>query len=208
VAQVGLIAHNSKRLATGALILMQALALTGCANGTANANGDPGPAALSPGETCESIRANLTKMDRAGVPGYVERQSQGRRCPDGAKNHPDQEWLRGLGGRLGCVWSRSRGCSREIRRSRAPARRYSVARRPQRATAAARAISDRRSGVSFDARAFPPLAPLTLPRATRSGSFTGGSESGHRSRIASMASTVALARWFGSAGIFDCFMMS
>jgi hypothetical protein len=89
VAQVGLIAHNSKRLATGALILMLALALAGCANGTANANGDPGPAALSPGETCESIRANLTKMDRAGVPAYVERQSQGKSLSAAQKSQAD-----------------------------------------------------------------------------------------------------------------------
>src|SRR5436190_15314776 len=56
----------------------------------------------------------------------------------------------------------------------------------QRAAAALRAISDRRSGLSFSARSLPPLAPPSLPRATRSGSLAGGSDSGHRSRIASM----------------------
>ncbi len=76
---------------------------------------------------------------------------------------------------------------------------------PHRAAAAARAISDRRSGVSLSALTFPPLAPLTLPRATRAGSFGCGTDSGQSSRIESIISTVAFARRFGSAGIFDCF---
>ena len=76
MAAVGSTARSSGRLAVCALALMQALALAGCAN--SNANGDPGPTALSGGETCESIRANLTKMDRQGVPALVERQNAGK----------------------------------------------------------------------------------------------------------------------------------
>jgi hypothetical protein len=89
VAASGSTARNSKRLTVCAVALMQALALAGCANGTANANGDPGPTALSAGETCESIRANLTKMDRAGVPALVERQSAGKSLSAAQKGQAD-----------------------------------------------------------------------------------------------------------------------
>jgi hypothetical protein len=78
-------AHSLMCLAAGAC----ALALAGCANDKANANGDPGPAALSPGETCESIRANLTKMDRSGVPALVERQSAGKSLTAAQKSQAD-----------------------------------------------------------------------------------------------------------------------
>jgi len=67
---------------------MQALALSGCAN-SSNANGDPGPRALSAGETCESIRANLTKMDHDGVPAYVERQNAGKSLSAAQKGKAD-----------------------------------------------------------------------------------------------------------------------
>ncbi len=76
-------AHSLRRLAAGAC----ALALAGCANG--NANGDPGPTALSSGETCESIRTNLTKMDRQGVPALVERQNAGKSMSAAQKGQAD-----------------------------------------------------------------------------------------------------------------------
>jgi hypothetical protein len=85
VAAGGSTARSARRLAVCALTLMQALA--GCANG--NANGDPGPSALSAGETCESIRANLTKMDRSGVPALVERQNAGKSMSAAQKGQAD-----------------------------------------------------------------------------------------------------------------------
>jgi hypothetical protein len=87
VAAGGSTARSARRLAVCALTLMQALALAGCANG--NANGDPGPSALSAGETCESIRANLTKMDRSGVPALVERQNAGKSMSAAQKGQAD-----------------------------------------------------------------------------------------------------------------------
>ena len=76
-------AQSFRRLAACAC----ALALAGCANGSANR--DPGPTALSGGETCESIRANLTKMDRAGVPALVERQNAGKSLSAAQKGQAD-----------------------------------------------------------------------------------------------------------------------
>ena len=87
MAAGGSTARSSGRLAVFALTLMQALALGGCAN--SNANGDPGPTALSGGETCESIRANLTKMDRSGVPAFVERQNAGKSLSAAQKGQAD-----------------------------------------------------------------------------------------------------------------------
>ena len=84
-------ARSSIRLAACTLALLQALALAGCANGSANANanGDPGPTALGPGETCESIRVSLTKMDRQGVPALVERQNAGKSMTAAQKSQAD-----------------------------------------------------------------------------------------------------------------------
>jgi hypothetical protein len=83
VAAGGSTARSFGRLAVCAL----ALGLAGCAN--SNANGDPGPTTLSSGETCESIRANLTKMDRGGVPALVERQSAGKSMSAAQKGQAD-----------------------------------------------------------------------------------------------------------------------
>lgn len=103
------------------------------------------------------------------------------------------------------TWMWGRVPATAFRVERAIYRCYS-ARVLHRAAAAALAISDRRSGLSRSARSFPPLLPPSFPRSTRSGSFAGGGASGQRSKIASMASTVALARRFGSAGILGCFI--
>jgi hypothetical protein len=66
------------------------LACAGCAAANSNAtNGDPGPTALADGETCESIRANLTKLDNQGVPALVERQSNGKKLTPSQKAQAD-----------------------------------------------------------------------------------------------------------------------
>jgi hypothetical protein len=70
-----------KRLA----VSVATLALVGCAaNG-----GDPGPTALSGGETCQSIRANLNKLDNQGVPALVERQNSGKKLSESQKAQAD-----------------------------------------------------------------------------------------------------------------------
>jgi hypothetical protein len=62
--------------------------LAGCAGNTGNASGgDPGAQALSAGESCQSIRANLNQLDKEGVPNLVERQNSGQKlaAPQKAK---------------------------------------------------------------------------------------------------------------------------
>ena len=72
------LASNSKRrtwcqATVGARVLSAeqsrgtiAVVLAGCAGNTNSANGDPGAQSLSGGETCQSIRTNLNKLDREG----------------------------------------------------------------------------------------------------------------------------------------------
>jgi hypothetical protein len=68
---------------------MLALTLAGCASANSPTGGDPGPTALSGGETCQSIRSNLTRMDNQGVPAFVERQSAGKKLSDKQKAQAD-----------------------------------------------------------------------------------------------------------------------
>lgn len=56
------------------------LSLAACAAG-AGPNGDPGAAALPPGQTCQSLRAELNKMDASGAQAKVERASRGKVDP-------------------------------------------------------------------------------------------------------------------------------
>jgi hypothetical protein len=72
-------------LSTGALMLL----LAGCAGDSAGSGGDPGPTELSAGETCQSIRANLNKLDSQGVPAIIERQTSGKKLSPAQKAQAD-----------------------------------------------------------------------------------------------------------------------
>lgn len=73
-------ARAFKGMAAGVL----ALASAGCA-----ANGNTGPAALSGGENCQSIRSNLNRLDNQGVPALVERQNSGKKLSPAQKAQAD-----------------------------------------------------------------------------------------------------------------------
>ena len=49
--------------------------LAGCEGGS---GGDPGAQSLPAGQTCQSIRAELNRMDAQGAQSKVERASQGK----------------------------------------------------------------------------------------------------------------------------------
>ena len=66
-----------------------ALTLAGCASANSTNGGDPGPTAQSGGETCQSIRTNLTRLDTQGVPALVERQTAGKKLSDKQKAQAD-----------------------------------------------------------------------------------------------------------------------
>lgn len=70
----------------GAIAGTIAVLLAGCAGNTGT-GGDPGPQSLSGGETCQSIRTNLNRLDKEGVPSLVEQQNSGKKlaAPQKAK---------------------------------------------------------------------------------------------------------------------------
>jgi hypothetical protein len=55
-----------------------AAALAGCADSNSNVGGDPGARPLPPGQSCQSLRAELNKMDSQGAQSKVERATQGK----------------------------------------------------------------------------------------------------------------------------------
>jgi len=73
----------------GAVAVAASVLLAGCAGNTGTGSGDPGPQALSGGETCQSIRSNLNKLDKEGVPSLVERQNSGQKLPAAQKAKAD-----------------------------------------------------------------------------------------------------------------------
>lgn len=66
---------------------LAALAVAGCA--AANGTGDPGPTALSSGQTCQTVRDDLNRLDRQGVPALVERQNAGKSLSSSQKAQAD-----------------------------------------------------------------------------------------------------------------------
>ncbi len=78
------IARDFRRLA----VVIAALSAAGCANNNAT-NGDPGPTALGEGQSCQSIRDDLTNLDKKGVPNLVERQTAGKKLSAAEKAQAD-----------------------------------------------------------------------------------------------------------------------
>jgi len=70
---------------TAALMLL----LAGCASDSAGSGSDPGPRELSAGETCQSIRSNLNRLDSQGVPSIIERQNSGKKLSPAQKAQAD-----------------------------------------------------------------------------------------------------------------------
>lgn len=61
-------------------VVFAATLLAGCANeGGGNDNGDPGARPLAAGQTCQSVRAELNKLDSKGAQSKVEAASQGKK---------------------------------------------------------------------------------------------------------------------------------
>ena len=86
----GMVLGNSQRTRAlnGAVAVAIAVLLAGCAGNTGT-GGDPGPQALSGGETCQSIRSNLTRLDKEGVQSLVERQTSGQKLSPPQKAKAD-----------------------------------------------------------------------------------------------------------------------
>jgi len=61
-------------------VLVTAAALAGCAAQSAP-YGDPGARALPSGQSCQTIRGELNKLDSRGVPAKVDAASRGQKLP-------------------------------------------------------------------------------------------------------------------------------
>ena len=71
-------ARPNARCVQIAVALSAVLGLAGCAAQSAP-GGDPGARPLPPGQSCQSLRADLNKLDSRGVPAKVEAVSAGRK---------------------------------------------------------------------------------------------------------------------------------
>lgn len=69
-----------RTLAALSVIALTAAALAGCSAGATG--GDPGAQAMPAGMNCQSVRAELNKMDSQGAQSKVEAASQGKGSPE------------------------------------------------------------------------------------------------------------------------------
>ncbi len=76
-----ILAHLNFKGCGFALGLAVLSALGGCADGQGGTGGDPGARPLASGQSCQSLRAELNKMDSQGAQGKVERASKGKVDP-------------------------------------------------------------------------------------------------------------------------------
>jgi hypothetical protein len=65
----------------GCMALGLAAALGGCSGGSST-GGDPGARPLPAGMSCQSLRADLNRMDSQGAQSKVEAASQGKGTPE------------------------------------------------------------------------------------------------------------------------------
>ena len=72
-----------------AAVALAAAALGGCASGEAT-SGDPGPRSLPTGQSCQSIRQELNRLDSRGVPAKVEAAQSGRKLSGADRTDVDR----------------------------------------------------------------------------------------------------------------------
>jgi hypothetical protein len=75
-------ASHGSRLASFAIVGAVALGLSACSGGGGSSGGDPGARPLPSGMSCQSLRADLNKMDSQGAQSKVEAASQGKASPE------------------------------------------------------------------------------------------------------------------------------
>jgi hypothetical protein len=73
--------HIGCRLASFAIVGAFAVGLSACSGG-GSSGGDPGARPLPSGMSCQSLRADLNKMDSQGAQSKVEAASQGKASPE------------------------------------------------------------------------------------------------------------------------------
>ena len=64
-------------LALLAALILAGIGLSGCASSNAAGGGDPGAIAMPAGNSCQSVRGELNRLDAKGTPSRVEAASRG-----------------------------------------------------------------------------------------------------------------------------------
>ncbi len=72
------------------LVCVAVTALSGCAQYNDGKPGDPGALALPSGQSCQSVRAELNRLDSRGVPARVEAAQSGRTLPPAQQAEVDR----------------------------------------------------------------------------------------------------------------------
>lgn len=62
-----------------AAVCVAGVALSGCASSNAAGGGDPGAIAMPSGNSCQSVRTELNRLDSKGTPSRVEAAGRGAR---------------------------------------------------------------------------------------------------------------------------------
>jgi len=75
---------STVRLGMTAAAVLAALALAGCQGS------DPGASSMPLGSTCQSVRAQLNKLDGRGVPAQIEASRAGKKLPAAQQAEVDQ----------------------------------------------------------------------------------------------------------------------
>jgi hypothetical protein len=73
-----------------AAVALAAAALGGCASSGEATGGDPGPRSLPTGQSCQSIRQELNRLDSRGVPAKVEAAQSGRKLSGADRTDVDR----------------------------------------------------------------------------------------------------------------------
>ncbi|MEZ5855515.1 MAG: hypothetical protein R3D67_12535 [Hyphomicrobiaceae bacterium] len=80
--------EHSLRSTRACVALLLVASMGGCAAGAAG--GDPGPRSMPAGYNCQSVRAELNKLDARGVPAKVEAVTAGRKVSSSDQQAVDQ----------------------------------------------------------------------------------------------------------------------
>ena len=79
---------KTSTLLVAAVAAVAGVGLSGCAS--SGAGGDPGAIAMPAGQSCQSVRGELNRLDAKGTPSRVEAASRGARLPPAQQAEVDR----------------------------------------------------------------------------------------------------------------------
>ncbi|MEW5962004.1 MAG: hypothetical protein AB1749_00430 [Pseudomonadota bacterium] len=82
-------AHSGALHGAGMLVIVAGLMLGGCASNDTYKNGPPA-IALPAGQTCQTVRAELNRLDARGTPSLIESANAGRKLSPPQREQVDR----------------------------------------------------------------------------------------------------------------------